>query len=211
MINPASADAALLIIDVQHDFCPGGALAVAGGDAVVAPINALSARFANVILTQDWHPREHVSFADNQPGKAPFERVALPYGEQTLWPAHCVQGSRGAAFHHALDCARAQLVVRKGFRAHIDSYSAFFENDRATSTGLHGYLRDRGIAKLALAGLATDFCVAWSALDAAELGLEVTVLLSACAAIDLDGSLATQLEAMAQAGVRLEQRLAPAG
>lgn len=207
MTDPSSADAALLIIDVQNDFCPGGALAVAGGDAVVAPINALSARFANVILTQDWHPPAHVSFAVNQPGKAAFERVRLPYGEQTLWPAHCIQGSAGAEFHPGLDCARAQLVVRKGFRPGLDSYSAFYENDHATATGLHGYLRERGISRLLMAGLATDFCVAWSAIDAAKLGLTVSVLLPACAAIGLDGSLEAQLRAMREAGVALLQEL----
>ena len=210
MSDPSGADVALLIIDVQNDFCPGGALAVVGGDAVVAPINAMSARFANVILTQDWHPPEHVSFAGNQPGKSPFETVRLPYGEQTLWPAHCVQGSAGAEFHPALQRERAQLVVRKGFRAAIDSYSAFFENDHSTATGLHGYLRDRGISRLVLAGLATDFCVAWSAIDAAALGLDVTVVLSACAAIDLDGSLDAQLRAMREAGVAVEDGFAGA-
>ena len=210
MPDPSGADVALLIIDVQNDFCPGGALAVGEGDAVVAPINAMSARFANVILTQDWHPPAHVSFADNQPGKSPFETVRLPYGEQTLWPAHCVRGSAGAEFHPALHRERAQLVVRKGFRAAIDSYSAFFENDHSTATGLHGYLRDRGISRLVLAGLATDFCVAWSAIDAAALGLDVTVVLSACAAIDLDGSLDAQLRAMREAGVAVEDGFAGA-
>lgn len=210
MIDPSRADTALLIIDVQNDFCPGGALAVAGGDAVVAPVNAMAARFANVILTQDWHPPGHVSFAANQPGKAPFETIRLAYGEQTLWPAHCIQGGDGAAFHRDLRQDLAQLVVRKGFRPDIDSYSAFFENDRATATGLHGYLRDRGICRVVLAGLATDFCVAWSALDAARLGLEAAVVLPACAAIDLDGSLDAQLQAMRAAGVAVEAQL-PAG
>jgi len=210
MPDPSAADTALLIIDVQNDFCPGGALAVENGDAVVAPVNALSARFANVILTQDWHPPEHVSFADNQPGKAPFETIALPYGEQVLWPAHCVQGSAGADFHPELARERAQLVVRKGFRAAVDSYSAFFENDHSTATGLHGYLQDRGISHLALAGLATDFCVAWSAMDAVRLGLRATLMLPACAAIDLDGSLQAQLRAMREAGVRVEETLPPA-
>ena len=207
MTDPASDDCALLIIDVQNDFCPGGALAVAGGDAVVDPINALSARFRNIILTQDWHPPEHLSFAANQPGRSPFESISLPYGAQTLWPVHCVQGTDGAAFHAGLRRERAQLVVRKGFRPDVDSYSAFFENDRAIATGLHGYLQGRGIGRVVLAGLATDFCVAWSAIDAAELGLETTLVLSACAAIDLDGSLAAQLRAMEAAGVRIVERL----
>ncbi len=203
MFNPARADTALLIIDVQNDFFPGGALAVRNADAVLAPINALSARFANVILTQDWHPPEHISFAANQPGKSPFETIPLPYGEQTLWPAHCVQGTDGAAFHADLTRERAQLVVRKGFRVAIDSYSAFFENDHSTPTGLHGYLQDRGISRVVLTGLATDFCVAWSAIDAAGLGLEATVVLPACAAIDLDDSLGVQLRAMGEAGVAI--------
>lgn len=207
MIDPSGADTALLIIDVQNDFCPGGALAVDNGDAVVAPINAMSAQFANVILTQDWHPPEHVSFAANQPGRSPFETMPLPYGEQVLWPTHCVQGTDGAAFHAGLRHERAQLVVRKGFRPEVDSYSAFFENDHSTATGLHGYLQDRGIRRVVLTGLATDFCVAWSAIDAAGLGLDATVVLSACAAIDLDGSLEAQLRAMKDAGVKVEARL----
>ena len=210
-IDPSSADTALIVVDVQNDFCPGGALAVANGDRVVASINALSGLFSNIILTQDWHPADHVSFADNRPGKSPFDTIPLPYGDQTLrqtlWPIHCVQGSHGAEFHADLDRERAQLVVRKGFRSHIDSYSAFYENDRSTATGLHGYLKDRGISKLALVGLATDFCVAWSAIDAARLGLDTTVVLSACAAIDLDGSLQAQLKAMQQAGVHVVDAL----
>lgn len=197
----SSKDSALIVIDVQNDFCPAGALAVAKGDRVVAPINALSSQFSNIILTQDWHPANHVSFADNQAGKSPFETLPLSYGNQTLWPVHCVQGSHGAEFHNELDCSRAQLVVRKGFRSHIDSYSAFYENDKSTATGLNGYLKDRGISKLVLAGLATDFCVAWSAIDAVRLGFDTTVVLSACAAIDLDGSLQAQLKAMQHAGV----------
>ncbi len=211
LIDPSSADTALIVVDVQNDFCPAGALAVANGDRVVPPINALSNLFSNIILTQDWHPSEHVSFADNQPGKSPFETIPLSYGNQTLrqtlWPAHCVQGTHGAEFHAELDCNRAQLVVRKGFRAEIDSYSAFYENDQSTATGLYGYLKDRGISKLVLAGLATDFCVAWSAIDAVRLGLDATVVLSACAAIDLEGSLQAQLKAMQQAGVRVVDAL----
>ncbi|WP_424948000.1 bifunctional nicotinamidase/pyrazinamidase [Candidatus Spongiihabitans sp.] len=209
--HAARADTALLVVDVQNDFCTGGALAVENGDRVVAPINVLCGRFSNIILTQDWHPADHVSFADNQPGKSPFDTIPLPHGDQTLrqtlWPIHCVQGTYGAEFHADLDRTRAQLVVRKGFRAHIDSYSAFYENDRSTATGLHGYLKDRGISKLALVGLATDFCVAWSAIDAARLGLDTTVVLSACAAIDLDGSLQAQLKTMQQAGVHVVDAL----
>lgn len=194
---------ALIVIDVQNDFCPGGALAVAGGDEVVAPINALMADFATIVLTQDWHPAEHASFAANHPGAAPFSLTQMPYGPQVLWPAHCVQGTWGAAFHPALRTDAAQLVIRKGFRPAIDSYSAFFENDRATPTGLDGYLRSRGITQLTLAGLATDYCVAYSALDAVRLGYGVTVGQDACRAIDLDGSLAQALAQMRASGVVL--------
>ena len=194
---------ALIAIDLQNDFCPGGALAVAGGDQVVAPINALMARADAVVLTQDWHPADHLSFADNHPGAAPFSQIAMPYGPQTLWPAHCVQGSAGADFHPGLDAARADMVLRKGFRAGIDSYSAFFENDKTTPTGLAGYLGDRGITRLILAGLAYDFCVAWSALDARRLGFDCEVVEAACRAIDLDGSAAAAREAMRGAGVVL--------
>jgi nicotinamidase/pyrazinamidase len=193
---------ALLVIDVQNDFCPGGALAVADGDAVVPAINALADRFATVIYTQDWHPANHSSFAASHPGAAPFSVVAMPYGPQVLWPAHCVQGTAGADFHPGLRLS-GDLILRKGFRPGIDSYSAFFENDRTTPTGLAGYLRDRGITALTLAGLATDFCVAWSALDAARAGLAVTVALSACRAIDLDGSLDRALASLRAAGVTL--------
>jgi len=196
-------DEALIVIDVQNDFCPGGALAVADGDAVVPVINAMIARFDHVVLTQDWHPAGHSSFASSHPGKAPFTAIAMPYGEQTLWPDHCVQGSAGAEFHPALAWTRAELVIRKGFRPAIDSYSAFFENDRATPTGLGGYLRERGIGKLTLAGLATDFCVAFSALDAVTLGFDVTVAMAGCRAIDLGGSLAAMTARMRDAGVRL--------
>ena len=195
---------ALIIIDIQNDFCPGGALAVAEGDTIVPRVNALMDAFSTVVLTQDWHPSDHASFAANHPGKAPFDTVELSYGPQTLWPAHCVQGSHGAAFHPELRTDPAQLVIRKGFRSGIDSYSAFFENDRATPTGLEGYLRNRGITAITLVGLATDFCVAFSALDAARLGFGVTVDLAACRAIDLDGSLANSLRAMRAAGVALE-------
>lgn len=196
-------DHALIVIDVQNDFCPGGALAVAEGDAVVAPINALLGEFAVRVLTQDWHPADHASFADNHPGAAPFSVTQMPYGPQVLWPRHCVQGTAGADFHPGLRTDPADLVIRKGFRPEIDSYSAFFENDRTTPTGLEGYLRSRGVTRLTLAGLATDFCVAYSALDAARLGFAVSVRLDACRAIDLDGSLATALAEMRAAGVTL--------
>ncbi|MCE0506370.1 bifunctional nicotinamidase/pyrazinamidase [Roseivivax sp. GX 12232] len=194
---------ALLVIDVQNDFCPGGALAVEGGDAVVAPINALMSAYETVILTQDWHPAGHSSFASEHAGKSPFEMTEMDYGPQVLWPDHCVIGSKGARFHPDLDTDRADLVLRKGFRRAIDSYSAFFENDHATPTGLEGYLRERGITDLTLVGLATDFCVKFSALDAAKLGFGVTVKRDLCRAIDLEGSLAAALDEMATAGVQL--------
>lgn len=191
---------ALLVIDVQNDFCPGGALAVPGGDEVVAPINGMMAQYETVILTQDWHPAGHSSFASSYDGKQPFETTELDYGTQVLWPDHCVQNSDGAAFHPALH-TDGDLIIRKGFRNAIDSYSAFFENDQITPTGLEGYLRTRGITELTLAGLATDFCVAFSAMDARRLGFDVTVVLEACRAIDLDGSLETALNNMRARGV----------
>jgi nicotinamidase/pyrazinamidase len=194
---------ALIVIDVQNDFCPGGALAVAGGDQIIPRVNALMAEFPTVVLTQDWHTPDHSSFADMHPGHDPFTQIDMPYGKQTLWPRHCVQGSSGAEFHSALQTTPAHLIIRKGFRAAIDSYSALFENDRATPTGLEGYLRSRGATRLTLVGLATDFCVAFSALDAARLGFDVTVLEGACRAIDLGGSLAAQQAAMPAAGVHL--------
>lgn len=194
---------ALIAIDLQNDFCPGGALAVADGDAVMAPINALMGQVDAVVLTQDWHPHDHLSFADNHPGAAPYSRIAMPYGPQTLWPAHCVQASPGADFHPEVWVDRADLILRKGFRAGIDSYSAFFENDKTTQTGLAGYLRDRGITRLVLAGLAYDFCVAWSALDARRLGFECEVVEGGCRAIDLDGSAGAARAAMRDAGVVL--------
>lgn len=195
---------ALIVIDVQQDFCPGGALAVGGGDAIVPGINALMSEAEAVVLTQDWHPAGHSSFASSHPGKAPFELNEMPYGPQVLWPDHCVQGSGGAAFHPDLDTDRADLVIRKGYNPAIDSYSAFFENDHTTPTGLEGYLRTRGIDDLLLVGLATDFCVNFSAIDAAKLGFRVTVRENLCRAIDLDGSLAAARSGMAEAGVRLE-------
>ncbi len=200
------ANEALIVIDVQNDFCPGGALAVADGDQVVAPINRMMDDFQTVILTQDWHPADHASFADNHPGRAPFEMIELAYGPQVLWPAHCIQGSPGAAFHADLRTDRADLIIRKGFRPQIDSYSAFFENDRSTVTGLDGYLRSRGLDSLTMVGLATDFCVAYSAQDAARLAYNVRVVEAACRAIDLDGSLDAARRAMTQAGVELLER-----
>ena len=202
-----SDNAALIVIDVQNDFCPGGALAIDKGDEVVTPINALLQSFENVVFTQDWHPEDHVSFAVNQPGTEPFQTIQLDYGEQMLWPTHCLIGSEGAAFHPDLDTSRAQMVVRKGYRSGIDSYSAFFENDHRTATGLHGYLKDRNIDKVVMAGLATDYCVAWSAIDAAGLGLDTTVVLSACRAIDLEGSLNAQIAAMQEAGITVVESL----
>lgn len=193
---------ALIVIDVQNDFCPGGALAVPNGDEIVAPINAMMPDFDAVILTQDWHPAGHSSFASSHPGKAPYDLVEMPYGPQVLWPDHCVQGTPGAEFHPDLR-TDADLILRKGFRSAIDSYSAFFENDRTTPTGLEGYLRTRGIDRLTLVGLATDFCVHYSAVDAARLGFDVTVRTDACRAIDLDGSLAAAEQAMQTAGVAL--------
>ena len=194
---------ALVVIDVQNDFCPGGALAVAGGDEIVPLVNRMIAEADHVILTQDWHPRRHSSFASSHPGAHPFELIRMPYGAQTLWPDHCVQGTPGAAFHEDLDWTKAELVVRKGFRPEVDSYSAFFENDHTTPTGLAGYLKERGVRELAMVGLATDFCVAFSAIDAARHGFDVTVRLDACRAIDLDGSLRIRTEEMKQAGVKL--------
>jgi nicotinamidase/pyrazinamidase len=194
---------ALIVIDVQNDFCPDGALAVAGGDEIVPVVNRLIETFDNVVLTQDWHPAGHSSFASTHPGKSPFETIEMAYGPQTLWPDHCVQGTAGALFHKDLVWTKGQIVIRKGFRSAIDSYSAFRENDHTTTTGLAGYLRERGIGSLTLAGLATDYCVAFSALDARAEGFDVTVRLDACRAIDLGGSLATMLGRMRDAGVKL--------
>ncbi|WP_170382116.1 bifunctional nicotinamidase/pyrazinamidase [Ruegeria atlantica] len=193
---------ALLVVDVQNDFCPGGALAVPGGDEIVPAINAMMDDFDSVILTQDWHPAGHSSFASSHAGKNPFDLTEMPYGPQVLWPDHCVQGTHGAEFHPDLR-TDGDLILRKGFRSSIDSYSAFFENDQTTPTGLQGYLTARGIDKLTLVGLATDFCVYFSAADAARLGFDVTVRMEACRAIDLDGSLAAAISAMRAAGVTL--------
>lgn len=194
---------ALIVVDVQNDFCPGGALAVPNGDEIVALINRLIDAFDHVVLTQDWHPKVHSSFASSHRGQAVFSSLRMAYGEQTLWPDHCVQGTPGAEFHPGLVWTKAELIIRKGFRAAIDSYSAFYENDRTTPTGLGGYLKERGLQKLVLVGLATDFCVAYSALDAARLGFEVAIVLDACRAIDLDGSLKRAQEEMRAAGVTL--------
>ena len=191
----------LLVIDVQNDFCPGGALAVPHGDEVIVPIHRAAAHFAHIVLTQDWHTPDHFSFAASHEGKQPFESIELTYGTQTLWPAHCVQGTRGADFHPALELTQAELILRKGFRPQIDSYSAFFENDRATPTGLAAYLGERNLRRVFLAGLAYDFCVGYSALDARRLGIEACVLRDACRAIDLNGSV-TEIEAeFAKVGV----------
>ena len=194
-------DAVLLVIDVQNDFLPGGALAVPRGDEVIAVINRLATKFANVILTQDWHPANHVSFASHHAGRKPFETITLPYGPQVLWPDHCVQGSAGAQLASALQISHAQAVIRKGYHAHTDSYSAFVEADRATPTGLAGLLRERGIRRVVCCGLATDFCVAWSALDAKAVGFDTVVVENACRAIDADGSLAAARRKLAAAGV----------
>ena len=193
---------ALLVIDVQNDFCPGGALAVAGGNEIVPSINALMPDFDAVILTQDWHPAGHSSFASTHDA-APMSMIDMPYGPQVLWPDHCIQGSTGALFHADLQMDRADLIIRKGYNPAIDSYSAFFENDKTTPTGLEGYLRTRGIDTLTLVGLATDFCVNFSAVDAAKLGFKVTVNMDLCRAIDFDGSLDAATKDMKAAGVRL--------
>ena len=193
---------ALIVVDVQNDFCPGGALAVAGGDQIVAQINNVMADYDAVILTQDWHPSGHSSFASSHEAEV-FSNIAMPYGPQVLWPDHCVQGSFGAAFHKDLVADRADLILRKGYRPDIDSYSAFFENDRSTATGLEGYLKSRGILDVTLVGLATDYCVAYSALDAARLGFAVSVDTSLCRAIDMDGSLDQAQRDMAAAKVSL--------
>ena len=200
-------NACLLVIDVQLDFCPGGALAVEQGDQVVPPINGLLTLFNNSVLTQDWHPAGHSSFASSHDGSQPFSSIQMPYGPQTLWPDHCIQNSSGAEFHPDLNTSAAQAIIRKGYRREIDSYSAFFENDGKTKTGLQGWLATKQISSVYLAGLATDYCVAYSALDAAGLGFDVTVLLPACREIDLDGSLSLQLDKMLQAGITLLEKL----
>ena len=198
-------DCAFVVIDVQNDFCPGGALEVPDGDAVVEKINRLADKFRVKVFTQDWHPSDHASFAANHAGKQPFDTVDLSYGTQVLWPRHCVQGTQGAEFHADLKTSKADVIVRKGFRAEIDSYSAFFENDRETPTGLDGYLRSRGVGKIFCAGLATDFCVRYSAVDAVRLGFEAVLIEDACRAIDLDGSLGAAMKEMRELGVAIEQ------
>jgi len=194
-------DACLIVVDVQNDFMPGGALAVPQGDEVVPVINRIARKFSWVVATQDWHPKGHASFASSHPGKKPFETAQLAYGEQVLWPDHCVQGTDGAALHRDLAIPGAQLVVRKGYRPDVDSYSAFLEADRKASTGLAAWLRELGMRRLWFCGLATDFCVGWSALDARAAGFEATMIEDACRAIDLDGSLDKAWKAMQAAGV----------
>jgi nicotinamidase/pyrazinamidase len=198
-----SSEDVFLVVDVQNDFCPGGRLAVEAGDSVIQPILKTAARFEHVILTQDWHPPGHHSFASAHAGRNPFEQIRLSYGEQTLWPDHCVQGTKGAEFHPDLKLPQAELILRKGFRPEIDSYSAFFENDRATPTGLAGYLRERGLTRVFIAGLAYDYCVGYSALDARRLGLPAVVIRDACRAIDLDGSVEAIERQFAESGVTL--------
>jgi nicotinamidase/pyrazinamidase len=195
------SSAALLVIDVQNDFCPGGALAVADGDAIIPLINQLAQKFSTVVLTQDWHPAHHISFATLHEGRTPFETITLPYGPQTLWPTHCVMGSAGAAFHNDLDIPHASAIIRKGSTQAIDSYSAFLEADRTTKTGLDGYLTARGITDIFCVGLATDYCVAWSAEDAAAFGFNATILEDACRAINLNGSLDAAWTRLTTAGV----------
>jgi nicotinamidase/pyrazinamidase len=200
-IKPTSADA-LLVVDVQYDFLPGGNLAVAGGDEIIAPINGLARKFDNVMMTQDWHPRGHVSFASNHEGAKPFELIQLPYGPQVLWPDHCIWNTPGAEFSSALELPHAQLVIRKGYHTIVDSYSGFQEADRKTKTGLEGYLRERAFKRLFIAGLATDFCVHWTAVDARAAGFETFVIEDASRAIDTGGSLDDAWRAMTVAGVR---------
>ena len=195
---------ALLVIDVQNDFCPNGALPVSQGDLIIQPINAVMDNFNIVVLTQDWHPAGHKSFASSYENKKPFDSVEMFYGTQILWPDHCIQGSMGASFHSSLNLERADIIIRKGSNPAVDSYSAFFENDKVTPTGLHGYLKNRKVTDLTLVGLATDFCVAFSALDAANLGYSVTVQLDLARGIDTDGSLNAAIDKMSKAGVNLE-------
>ncbi len=205
-ITPQSTDA-LLVVDVQNDFCPNGALPVAEGDQIVPLINAIAQTFEHVILTQDWHPRGHISFAGTHPGKSPFETIRVPYGPQTLWPEHCIQNTPGADFHPVLDIPHAELILRKGFRRHIDAYSAFLENDHFTSTGLAGYLRERGLERLFLCGLAYDFCVRYSAVDGVALGFECLVIEDATRSVNLPNSVAETNAALAAAGVqRIQSR-----
>lgn len=203
MTQVISADDVLVVVDVQNDFLPGGNLAVPDGDAIIGPINQLATRFAKVVLTQDWHPADHISFASNHPGKSPFQTIQLPYGPQVLWPDHCVWDSYGAELAAELEIPQAQLVIRKGYTRTVDSYSGFQEADRRTKTGLGGYLRERGAGKVYIVGLATDFCVSWTAIDAAAAGFETLVIEDATRAINTDGSLAKAWADMAAAGVTL--------
>ncbi|WP_332066022.1 bifunctional nicotinamidase/pyrazinamidase [Bartonella sp. CB189] len=194
---------ALIVIDVQNDFLPGGALAVPQGDTILPAVNKLIDHFDHIILTQDWHPQGHCSFASSHHGKIPYDTINLDYGSQILWPDHCIQGTQGAEFHSSLKVEKAQLIFRKSYNKNMDSYSAFFENDQKTPTGLHAYLKENNFAKLALCGLATDFCVGFSALHAIKCGFKVSVSLNACAGIDLNGSLNTMLKVMNETGVEL--------
>jgi len=192
---------ALLMIDIQNDFCPGGALEVAEGDSIISVVNQIQDKFSVRILTQDWHPADHSSFADNHTNAEPYSVIRMDYGDQILWPRHCVQGTFGAEFHERLETKTTDLIIRKGFRTGIDSYSAFFENDQKTKTGLTGYLNDRGVTHLVLTGLATDFCVYFSALDAVKSGFDVTLVTDACQAIDIDGSLSKAMKVMTSHGI----------
>ena len=201
-MTPTETDL-LLIIDVQNDFCPGGALAVTEGDRIVPIINNLIPKFSNIALTQDWHPAGHSSFATSHPGHDPFTTIAMPYGEQTLWPDHCIQGSRGAQFHDALNTDPASIVIRKGYNPAVDSYSAFYENDHKTSTGLGGFLRDRKIQQIFCVGLALDYCVFYSARDAIKESFKATVITDACRAIDMDGSAEKAIDEMTKNGISL--------
>jgi nicotinamidase/pyrazinamidase len=203
-LKPGPKDA-LIVVDVQNCFVPGGSLAVKDGDAIVPLVNRIATHFENVVLTQDWHTPGHISFASSHAGKQPFDSIDLPYGKQTLWPDHCVQGTEGAALHKDLSIPLAHLVIRKGFHHHVDSYSAFVEADGHTKTGLDGYLKTRGIQTVTVCGLATDFCVAWTALDARKLGFQAAVIEDACRGIDLGGSLAAAWDSMKKAGVRRMQ------
>ena len=203
-MKPGERDV-LLVVDVQNDFIPGGALPVKDGDQVIAVINRIARAFARVVFTQDWHTPGHASFASSHPGKKPFDTIQLPYGIQVLWPDHCVQNTPGAALHKDLNVPHAELIIRKGYRTQIDSYSAFLEADRTTHTGLAGYLKERGLANVYLVGLATDFCVGWSAIDARQAGLSATVIEDGCRGIDADGSLANAWASMKTAGVKRMQ------
>ncbi len=200
-IHPGAGDV-LLVVDPQNDFCPGGALAVPAGNAVLPIVNRLAERFAHVILTQDWHPRGHLSFASSHPEHKPFDAIQLPYGEQVLWPDHCVQESFGAAFHHGLHIARAELIIRKGYHRNINSYSAFYENDRRTPTGLSGYLRERELTRIFLGGLALDYCVRFSAEDARNNGFTVAVIEDACRGIGVGDSMSVTQRSFAEHNVR---------